>query len=74
MWSRLMKRMYTQMSIDSITCYGHPNGIFQMFHAIVNHSYDALYIGWISQPNFGVQYEEFQIFPHMYSWFISKTQ
>jgi hypothetical protein len=45
-----------------------------MFHAIVNHSYDALHIGWISQPNFGVEYEEFQFFPHMYSWFISKTQ
>jgi hypothetical protein len=44
-----------------------------MFHAIVNHPYDALHIGWISQPNFGVEYEEFQFFPHMYSWFIGKT-
>jgi hypothetical protein len=45
-----------------------------MFHAIVNHSYDALHIGWISQPKFGVEYEEFRFFLHMYSWFISKTQ
>jgi hypothetical protein len=38
-----------RMNVDPITSYGHVHGVFQIFLPIVHHSYDPLYMAWISQ-------------------------
>ncbi len=54
------------MYVDPITSYGHVDGVFKIFLAIVHHSYDPLHIIWIFEPNFGVEYLGFQFFFHTY--------
>ncbi len=51
---------------DTITSYGHVDGIFQTFLVIVHRSYDPLHMDWIFEPNFGVDYVGFQFFSHTY--------
>jgi hypothetical protein len=39
---------------------------FQIFLAIVHHSYDPLHMVWISKLNFGMEYLRFQLFFRTY--------
>jgi hypothetical protein len=52
--------------VDPITSYGHVVEVFQIFLVIVHHSYDPLYMAWISKSNFGVEYLRFQFFSRTY--------
>jgi hypothetical protein len=52
--------------VDTITSYGHVDGVFQTFLVIMHHSYDPLHMVWIFEPNFVVDYVGFQFIFHMY--------
>ncbi len=60
-----------RLYVDPITSYGHTNGVFQTFLAIVHYSYDALHMVWIFEPNFGAKYVGFQFFL-THTWFIKR--
>jgi hypothetical protein len=44
----------------------HIDGVFQIFLAIVHHSYDSLHMVWILELNLGVEYLRFQFFSYTY--------
>jgi hypothetical protein len=58
-----------KLYVDPITNYGHVDGVFKIFLAIVHLSYDPLHMVWIFEPNFGVECLGFQIF-FIHTWFI----
>jgi len=44
---KVCERDLYKLYVDPITNYGHVDGIFQIFLAIVHHSYDPIHMVWI---------------------------
>ncbi len=63
---KLVKEICTNCMLIELKLMGMLMEFFQIFLAIMCHSYDPLHIVWIFKPNFGVEYLGFPFFFHTY--------